>query len=141
MRIRAGRLQHAAADPTGITVIWSPRRQPLRTDAFDRVILTTGPAHDRIIVGSPLLSSARQAGLLAADQLGLSLSVADDCRAVGGSGWPVGGLWIAGPLARGHVGELMGIPEVTAHAELVAERLAANLASRSPLASARAERV
>lgn len=127
LRIRAGRIRHAIADPAGIIVTWSPRRQPSRSEVFDRVILTTGPAHHQVLARSPLLSSARQAGLLDADQLGLGLLVADGCRAVGASGDPVPGLWVAGPLARGHVGELMGIPEVTAHAEQVAERLAADL--------------
>lgn len=129
LRIRAGRLNGIEADEAGLIVTWTPKGRTSRREVFDRVILTTGPAHDRIIAGSPLLTSAEAQGLLRADTLGLGLDVTDGCRAVGGTGAPVPGLWIAGPLARGHVGELMGIPEVTAHAELVAGRLAESIAS------------
>ena len=128
LRIRAGRLSGIAPDAAGLIVTWTPRGQTPRREVFDRVILTTGPAHDRIIAGSPLLASAEAAGLLRAESLGLGLDVTDGCRAVGLEGRPVPGLWVAGPLARGHVGELMGIPEVTAHAELVATRVAEAIA-------------
>ncbi|WP_051071047.1 hypothetical protein [Paracoccus sp. N5] len=66
------------------------------------------------------------------DALHLGLDVMQGCLAVGGNGAASAGLLVAGPLARGHVGELMGIPEVTAHAALVAARLAAKLAAREP---------
>lgn len=124
LRIRAGRLIRIDPGAAGLIVTWSPRGRTPRREVFDRVILTTGPAHDSIVAGSPFLSSAKAAGLLRADSLGLGLDVTDGCRAVGLEGRPVPGLWVAGPLARGHVGELMGIPEVTAHAELVTARLA-----------------
>lgn len=120
LRIRAGRLQRIAPDGAGLVVTWMPRGQDRQTEVFDRVILTTGPAHAHVIAGSPFLASARAAGLVRADPLGLGLDVIQGCRAVGSEGAPMPGLWVAGPLARGHVGELMGIPEVTAHAELVA---------------------
>ena len=124
LRIRAGRLSGIEPDAAGLIVTWTLRGRTPRREVFDRVILTTGPAHDRIIAGSPLLASAEAAGLLRADGLGLGLHVTDGCCAVGLNGQPVPGLWVAGPLARGHVGELMGVPEVTAHAELVASRVA-----------------
>ena len=127
LRIRAGRLTGIAADEAGLIVTWAPRGRTARREVFDRVILTTGPAHDRIIAGSPVLSSAAAQGLLRADALGLGLDVTEGCRAVGATGAAVDGLWVAGPLARGHVGELMGIPEVTAHAERVASHVAAAL--------------
>ncbi|MFN3525454.1 MAG: FAD/NAD(P)-binding protein [Paracoccus sp. (in: a-proteobacteria)] len=130
LRIRAGHLKNIEADEAGLIVTWAPKGRTSRREVFDRVILTTGPAHDRIIAGSPLLTSAEADGLVRADPLGLGLDVTNGCCAVGTTGAPVPGLWIAGPLARGHVGELMGIPEVTAHAELVADRLAEAIAAR-----------
>ncbi|TIY09720.1 MAG: hydroxyacylglutathione hydrolase, partial [Mesorhizobium sp.] len=39
------------------------------------------------------------------------------------SGRPAGSIFVSGPLARGSVGELMGIPEVTAHAERIAAEI------------------
>lgn len=136
LRIRAGRLTGIAADEAGLIVTWAPRGRTARREVFDRVILTTGPAHDRIIAGSPVLSSAAAQGLLRADALGLGLDVTEGCRAVGATGMAVDGLWVAGPLARGHVGELMGIPEVTAHAERVASHVAAALQGDSRAAGA-----
>lgn len=132
LRIRAGRLTGLEPDEAGLIATWAPRRQGPRREVFDRVILTTGPAHERIVDGSPLLSDAAGRGLVRADPLGLGLEVTEGCRAVGANGRAVPGLWVAGPLARGHVGELMGIPEVTAHAERVAACLAATIAAESP---------
>ncbi|MCZ0963251.1 hypothetical protein [Paracoccus benzoatiresistens] len=79
------------------------------------------------------MASAADAGLVRLDSLGLGLDVTEGCRAVGTKGEAVPGLWVAGPLARGHLGELMGIPEVTAHAELVAARLARAIAEAEPV--------
>lgn len=132
LRMRAGHLIGIAPDEAGLIVTWTPKGRSARREVFDRVILTTGPAHDRIIAGSPVLATAAADGLLRADTLGLGLDVTDGCRAVGATGAPVPDLWIAGPLARGHIGELMGIPEVTAHAELVASRVADAIAKDRP---------
>ncbi|MDO5648701.1 FAD/NAD(P)-binding protein [Paracoccus sp. (in: a-proteobacteria)] len=124
LTIRAGHLRSADATAGGIAVSWTPRKGARRRDLFDAVILTTGPAHGGIIGSNPVIASLADAGLLRGDALGLGLQVTDHCRAVGSDGEPVPGLWVTGPLARGHIGELMGIPEVTRHAEATAQRLA-----------------
>ena len=80
-----------------------------------------------------MLSSLAEAGLIRADPLHLGLDVAQGCHAVGKGGTIQPDLLVAGPLARGHVGELMGIPEVTAHAQQVADRLAQLLGAREPV--------
>lgn len=119
----------------GIEVVWRGRDRQTRREAFDAVILSTGPAHGGIVAGSPLLSSLAEAGLIRADALHLGLDVTNGCQAVGADGTAVPDLLVAGPLARGHVGELMGIPEVTAHAELVATRLARMVGAVPAIAS------
>ncbi|MDO5632739.1 MAG: FAD/NAD(P)-binding protein [Paracoccus sp. (in: a-proteobacteria)] len=127
LTLSAGHLHSATATPAGIAVNWTPRRATPRRDLFDAVVLTTGPAHGGIIASNPVIASLADAGLVRPDALHLGLEVTDGCRAVGTNGQPSPNLSIAGPLARGHVGELMGIPEVTAHAETVAAALSAQL--------------
>lgn len=134
LTVTAGRLQTARQLDEGIAVVWRGRDGRPRREVFDAVILTTGPAHGSVVAGSAFLSSLADAGLIRPDALHLGLDVTQGCLAVGGNGAPSAGLLVAGPLARGHVGELMGIPEATAHAELVAARLAAMLAAREPAA-------
>lgn len=124
LAITAGRLISAQAVAGGIEVVWRGRDLQTRRDTFDAVILSTGPAHSGIVAGSPFLSSLAEAGLIRSDALHLGLDVTNGCQAVGANGAALPDLLVAGPLARGHIGELMGIPEVTAHAELVAARLA-----------------
>ncbi|MDO5605334.1 MAG: FAD/NAD(P)-binding protein [Paracoccus sp. (in: a-proteobacteria)] len=128
----AGRIEAARATPEGIAVRWTPRGARPREDIFGRVILTTGPDHGAITASNPVIAGLSTAGLLRADPLGLGLDVTDTCRAVGGDDRPTPGLWIAGPLARAHIGELMGIPEVTMHAEAVAAMIAAEVATATP---------
>jgi uncharacterized NAD(P)/FAD-binding protein YdhS len=89
-------------------------------DAFDRVVLATGPGHAGVLAGNPVLTSLRAAGLLRADPGRLGLDVDAESQAIGADGAPVQGLFVAGPLARWRFGELMGLPEVAAHAEAVA---------------------
>ncbi|AGT09799.1 FAD/NAD(P)-binding protein [Paracoccus aminophilus] len=133
LRYIAAHLQKAEASPDGITVTWRARGSAETTEShFDAVILTTGPAHDSIIKASPLLASLAEAGLIEPDPLGLGLHVARSCRAVASDGQTSDRLLVAGPLARGHIGELMGIPEITAHAETVARVLIEDQQMQSP---------
>lgn len=132
LHIVARHLLAAKLADQGIEITSRGRDRQPRHEVFDAVILTTGPAHGEILSGSAFLSSLAEARLIRADALQLGLDVTEGCRAVGVDGTPVPGLFVAGPLARGHIGELMGIPEVTAHAELVAARLAQTLAAPVP---------
>lgn len=131
LSIVAGRLLSAQESAAGVELRWHDRRAGAHAGLFDAVILTTGPAHGAILREMPLFAAMAAAGLIRADPLQLGLDVTEGCRAVGRDGAPVPGLFVAGPLARGHVGELMGIPEVTQHAERVAARLAQALAGRA----------
>ena len=93
---------------------------------FDVIVNTTGPAHRSVISAAPA-RSLHEAGLIALDGVGLGLATARDGRALRADGRPVDGLFIAGPLARGTFGELMGLPQVTAYAEHLAETLSSHL--------------
>lgn len=124
LTIAAGSIRSARGGADGITLRWKPKGEEAREDRVDAVILTTGPGHQDILNGSGFIAALARAGLVRPDPLRLGLDVTDGCLAVGQDGRALADMLIAGPLARAHVGELMGIPEVTAHAELVARRLA-----------------
>ena len=96
-------------------------------ERFDTRVVTTGSSHGDVLRTNPVLRAFAAKGLVDADPLGLGLRVTDTCLAVGVSGAVSEALFVAGPLARGHVGELMGVPEVTVHAEMVAQAVRARL--------------
>lgn len=139
--VRAGRVFLHTARLVGVEaaargrVVTIRRRGGARTArlAVDRVILATGPAHGGVIRANPALASLQAQGVLRPDPLGLGIATAPDGRVLGAEG-PVEGLFVAGPLARGTVGELMGLPEVTLWAEHVAAQIAGALAARPEVA-------
>jgi len=97
---------------------------------FDAVLIATGPAHGRILESQPLLASVGALGLIRPDPVGLGIDTAPDASALTSSGEAVPDILIAGPLARGTFGELMGLPEVAAYAGVIAERAAEWVPSR-----------
>ncbi|WP_294642685.1 FAD/NAD(P)-binding protein [uncultured Aureimonas sp.] len=128
LRLVAASLASSRPDAGGLHVAWRPRGgRAVETGRFDVVVNTTGPAHRAVVDREPV-RSLFEAGLVDLDRVGLGLRVDADHRALGRDGEIVPGLFIAGPLARGTFGELMGLPQVTAHAELVARILGEILA-------------
>ncbi|WP_331375217.1 FAD/NAD(P)-binding protein [Sinorhizobium chiapasense] len=95
-----------------------------RRVAVDAVVVTTGPAHTQILRSQPFLAALEEAGVLTACETGLGIACDLHSRAVGAGGNVERSLFIAGPLARGTFGELMGLPQVTEHAVFVAEQIA-----------------
>ncbi|KAA3441600.1 hydroxyacylglutathione hydrolase [Mesorhizobium sp. SARCC-RB16n] len=96
----------------------------IETASFDAVINTTGPAHGQALQSNPALRSLTESGLIGGDAYGLGIETSLDSRAIGSDGKAVAGLFVAGPLARGTFGELMGLPEVARHARMVAAEIA-----------------
>jgi uncharacterized NAD(P)/FAD-binding protein YdhS len=126
----AARLVDAREEADGILVRYRARGDAeIRTERFDTVVVTTGPDHSDILRSNPVFRSLAEAGLLDADPLGLGLKVTGRCRTVARDGTASETLFVAGPLARGDVGELMGVPEVVRHAERLAALLAGRLTS------------
>lgn len=104
------------------------------TRIFDAVAITTGPAHTAAIAQNLALKSLCAQDLLRPDPLGLGLGTTADGLAIGARGGIVPRLYVAGPLARAAVGELMGLPEVARHAATVAHQVAGLLAAPRRLA-------
>jgi len=119
LTIRAAHLVGATAEAERLRVAFAGRGGSW-DEVFDRIVLATGPGHAGAIAGNQALASLADSGLLRADPGRLGLDVDTASRALGADGVPVPGLWVAGPLARWRFGELMGMPEVAAHAASVA---------------------
>ncbi|TCL93758.1 putative NAD(P)/FAD-binding protein YdhS [Rhizobium sp. PP-WC-2G-219] len=91
---------------------------------FDAVVVTTGPAHGGILDSQGWLRDLRDTGHLRLDPTGLGIDCDGESHALDRNGRPDDSLLISGPLARGRFGELMGLPQVSEHARLVAARIA-----------------
>lgn len=103
-----------------------------REEWFDVVINCTGPDHSRVVQTNDALASLAEAGLVRADCHGLGLDTDMRARALGANGQPNPTLFVSGPLARAAFGELMGLPQVTTHAALVAAEVAEVVAALAP---------
>lgn len=120
LEIRAASVRAASEKDANINVELRPRHSKTwEHHAFDALILATGPAHGTVFDHDPLLAQMKAEGLARPDPLGLGIAVDDDGRAVGNasSGQP---LYVAGPLARGTFGELMGISDLARYAKAIA---------------------
>ena len=95
-------------------------------ESFDRILIATGPAPD-ILGSQPFLGELAAAGALCPDPSGLGVATSLRGRAIGADGAPDPTLFIAGPLARGAFGELMGLPNVAIYARFLAEEITAAL--------------
>lgn len=128
LRLRAASLQSVERSGEAIAVSFRDRHTgEVTQEMFDAVLTATGPAHGRVFADNPVLAALERAGLARPDKLRLGIEVTADGRAIGRDGVPTPDLYVAGPLARGTVGELMGLPDVTNYAIRIAETLAARL--------------
>lgn len=116
----------------GIVVDFRSRhgRQPFQRQV-DSVVITTGPGHASVLSSQPFLTSLAETGDLQPDAVGLGIAVDAQSRAISADGSAAETLYVAGPLARGTFGELMGLPQVTEHAVLVAENVAQTVRAKS----------
>lgn len=128
MDVRAASLSSVARIDAGYRVMLRPRRGGV-TEVLDvdAIVVTTGPAHGGILQSQALLRDLEEAGLLQPCPTGLGILVDAKSNPVSASGVSTTSLFIAGPLARGTFGELMGLPQVTEHAIFVAEQIRGSL--------------
>jgi uncharacterized NAD(P)/FAD-binding protein YdhS len=125
---RAARIISATADADGFLVVLRARGDTADTpERFDAIINCTGPDHTAVTVTNPALASLAAAGLLRPDGFGLGIETDMAARAIDARGRPVPTLFVSGPLARAAFGELMGLPQVSMHAALVAEQVSLQL--------------
>ncbi|MCX5577179.1 FAD/NAD(P)-binding protein [Kaistia terrae] len=125
LEILAGSVVAASREARSFAIDIRPRsKRTVLRERYDAVVVATGPAHAAVVNENLAVASLHAAGLVHLDEFGLGLSVNRDALALDAAGLPVAGLYVAGPLARGTFGELMGLLEVTRHAEFVAAQIA-----------------
>jgi len=89
----------------------------------DKVVVTTGPAHNTLLNSNALLRQLHGDGVIQPDPLALGIHVNALSQTLNAQGEVNPYLCVAGPAARGRFGELMGLPQVAEHAESVARQL------------------
>jgi len=89
----------------------------------EKVIVTTGPAHNALLNSNALLRQLQSDGVIQPDPLALGIHVNALSQTLNVNGEANSSLYVAGPAARGRFGELMGLPQVAEHAESVARQL------------------
>lgn len=128
LRILASSLARVSATPQAVTLSTASRSKgAVRSFDADHVIVTTGPGHASILATQPYLVGLTETGLIKSDPLGLGIAVDGKSHALDLQERPHRTLLVAGPLARATFGELMGLPQVSAHALSVAEEIATAL--------------
>lgn len=126
LEIVAGRILSASPLANGRIAVDIRRRGRLAVDSRNAAMLAvaTGPAHASVLASRVCLAHLASAGVLTADPVGLGIACDERARAVNADGDPNPTLLVAGPLARGTFGELMGLPQVAEHAAFVAAEVA-----------------
>lgn len=125
--VHAGRLVGIAAQDDGtLAVAWRPRGSDATdTLAAARIVNCTGPTSCLAKARDPLHASLRDAGMLAADTLGLGLVVDRHLRPVDASGVSAEGLYYVGPMLKAQCWEAVAVPELRCHARDVAKHVLA----------------
>jgi len=133
LEILAGSVAASRIEADAIHCTLRLRRGPTPVEkTYDAVVVTTGPGHGGILGSQPFLAELSHNGYLELDPTGLGLFCTRNSEAIGSVAGVTPSLLIAGPLARGTFGELMGLPQVTDHAVLVAARIAECLQAHTP---------
>ena len=125
LQINAGRLLSAQHISGKLALTLRQRQGGNKTLLVDKVIVTTGPAHQQLIASQPLLTDLSAQDRITADPLGVGIAVNAHSQALSSTGTAHDDLFIVGPAARGRFGELMGLPQVAEHAEFIANQLLA----------------
>lgn len=123
LRVRAARLRAVTRAGDGLVLTLAGRDGVTEYLSVDRLIVTTGPAHDALLQSSELLRQLAADGVIRADALALGIDVSPRSATLNRQGEENPHLYVAGPAARGRFGELMGLPQVAEHAESLARQL------------------
>lgn len=124
LTIRAASVRASATQADDLAVDLRPRsNRNWEHAAFDAIVIATGPAHGTLFETNPLLGQIGEAGLARPDPLGLGIDVDLSGHAIGRDGVAAATLFVAGPLARGTFGELMGAADLARYARNIAETI------------------
>ena len=125
LHVRAARVLGVADTPDGASVRLRPRGAACDEQlAVDVIVACTGPGHRTVVAAHPVLRGLAEAAALMPDPAALGIWVDQDSRALRADGSAWRNLFVAGPLARGTFGELMGLPQVNLQPRAVAASVA-----------------
>ncbi|MCH9407636.1 FAD/NAD(P)-binding protein [Pantoea agglomerans] len=123
LSLLAARLMGAEAVGNNLQLTLRRRGAQTEIRVVDKVIVTTGPAHNALLKSNALLRQLHGEGVIQPDPLALGIQVNALSQTLNAQGDANPHLFVAGPAARGRFGELMGLPQVAEHAESVARQL------------------
>lgn len=123
LSLLAARLIAAEAVGNNLQLTLRLRGAQSQIRLVDKVIVTTGPAHNALLKSNALLRQLHGDGVIQPDPLALGIQVNALSQTLNAQGDANSYLYVAGPAARGRFGELMGLPQVAEHAESVALQL------------------
>lgn len=123
LSLLAARLMGAEAMGNNLQLTLRRRGAQSEIREVDKVIVTTGPAHNALLKSNALLRQLHGDGVIQPDPLALGIQVNALSQTLNAQGDANPHLYVAGPAARGRFGELMGLPQVAEHAESVARQL------------------
>ncbi len=125
LEVQAGRIVDARREDRMVAVRIHRRGEAAAVEwrRYSRIFNCTGPLGSIRDTRDPLLSDLLGSGTIAADNLGIAISV-DACARVRGHD----DLWAVGPLSRGEFWEMTAVPDIRVQAAAVAERIASQLA-------------
>lgn len=133
LSIMAASLQSVQPDGASVRVSLRARREKhAKVRIFDHVVVTTGPAHGGILQSQPLLANLAARGTLVSCPTGLGIHCDEKARVLDAAGKSDEAMLVAGPLARGTFGELIGIAQVSNHVAFVADRITEDLKVPAP---------
>ncbi len=134
LRVRAGRVLGVTDTPDGTCVRLHGRGAASDEQlAVDVIVACTGPGHRTVVAAHPVLRGLADVGALLPDPAALGIWVDQDSRVLRADGSAWRNLFVAGPLARGTFGELMGLPQVNLQPRAVAGSVAALVGSKEGL--------
>ena len=126
LTVRAASLVSARAGADGLEVTVRPRgADRFEVLGCDWIVNCTGPGHRSVVATQPVFSRLAASGGLQADPVRLGILVDGESRVMKADGSAWKNLFVAGPLARGTHGELMGLPQVNTQPREIAGMLAA----------------
>jgi uncharacterized NAD(P)/FAD-binding protein YdhS len=136
--LKIGQMESLAASVGAVSYFGDKIRVALRLSRHkgkslrdvDAVVVATGPAHGSVLANQTYLEGLAAAGLIRLDPVGLGLDCDQHSRLINAKGDAQRTLFVAGPLARGAFGELMGLPQVSIHARDVALEVQSYLAGQ-----------
>ena len=123
-----GRLQFAAGRILSIGADGAVRWRRRGGDAAEtlhvsRIVNCTGPEHDIVRAGEPLLDALIARGRIRPDPLRIGLDVDRDCHTLHAAGAPCESLYAIGPVTRATFWESVAVPDIRVQAQAVARHI------------------